>query len=153
MLRASVLFLLAFSVAMLGGCASNLSGESYSRGEARSPQRVEFGIVEYVRMVKIEGTDTKIGAATGAVLGGIAGSTVGGGRGKAAAAVAGAVGGGVAGAAAEEVLTRSQGVEISVRLDNGEILAVVQQHSATETFRVGERVRLLSINGTMRVSH
>ena len=153
MLRASGLFLILFTLSFLGGCASNLGGDTYSRGEARTPQRVEFGVVEYLRDVQIEGTDTKIGAATGAVLGGIGGSTVGGGRGKAAATVAGAVAGGVAGAAAEEVLTRTDGIEITVRLDNGEILAVVQQKSPRETFRIGERVRLLSVNGVMRVSH
>ena len=95
---------------MLGGCMSTLTGDSYSRDEARRPQTVQFGMVEYVRPVVIEGTKTGIGAATGAAVGGIGGSTVGGGKGAAVATVLGAVAGGVAGGMAEESATKKQGV-------------------------------------------
>src|SRR3990172_6021332 len=94
----------------LYGCASNLSGESYSREEARSPQQVKFGTVEYVRPVVIEGTKTPIG--------------------------------GAAGAAAEEGLTKRQGVEVTVRLEDGKIISVVQQAEPNETFAVGDKVRV-----------
>ena len=43
-------------LALSSGCMSTLSGESYSREEARKVQRVEFGRIEYVRPVVIEGT-------------------------------------------------------------------------------------------------
>ncbi len=143
----------ALSIIAVTGCASNLSGETYSREDARAQQRVEFGYVEYVRPVVIEGTDSKIGTATGAILGGIAGNTVGGGRGAAAATVAGAVVGGVVGSKTEEAATRAQGVEVTVKLDSGKIIAIVQQASPTETFNVGERVRLMTVNGNTRVAH
>ena len=136
---------------MLGGCMSTLTGDSYSRDQARRPQTVQFGMVEYVRPVVIEGTKTGIGAGTGAVVGGIGGSTVGGGRGAAVATVLGAVAGGVAGGVAEEGATRKQGVEVTVRLDSGQIVAIVQQVSAT-TFNVGDRVRVLTLNGETRVA-
>jgi outer membrane lipoprotein SlyB len=136
---------------MLGGCMSTLTGDSYSRDEARRPQTVQFGMVEYVRPVVIEGTKTGIGAGTGAVVGGIGGSTVGSGRGAAVATVLGAVAGGVAGGMAEEGATKKQGVEITVRLDSGQIVAIVQQASAT-TFNVGDRVRVLTLNGETRVA-
>jgi outer membrane lipoprotein SlyB len=136
---------------MLGGCMSTLTGDSYSRDEARRQQTVQFGMVEYVRPVVIEGTKTGIGAGTGAVVGGIGGSTVGGGRGQAVATVLGAVAGGVAGGMAEEAATKKQGVEITVRLDSGQIVAIVQQASAT-TFNVGDRVRVLTLNGETRVA-
>jgi outer membrane lipoprotein SlyB len=136
---------------MLGGCMSTLTGDSYSRDEARRPQTVQFGMVEYVRPVVIEGTKTGIGAGTGAVVGGIGGSTVGGGRGAAVATVLGAVAGGVAGGMVEEGATKKQGVEITVRLDSGQIVAIVQQASAT-TFNVGDRVRVLTLNGETRVA-
>ncbi len=46
-------FLLAASVTamslMLGGCASNLTGDSYSRDEARTVQNVRLGTIEYLR--------------------------------------------------------------------------------------------------------
>ena len=135
------------------GCASNLSGDSYSRDEARTPQQVQYATVEQVRPVKIEGTKTPIGAGAGAVIGGVAGSTAGGGRGSAVAAAVGTVAGGLLGAAAEEGITREQGVEVTVRYANGQSAAIVQAASKDETFRVGDKVRVLSGNGNTRVSH
>jgi outer membrane lipoprotein SlyB len=137
---------------MLGGCMSTLTGDSYSRDEARRPQTVQFGMVEYVRPVVIEGTKTGIGAATGAVVGGIGGSTIGGGKGAAVTTVLGAVAGGVAGGMAEQGATKKQGVEITVRLDSGQIVAIVQQATPTATFNVGDRVRVLTLNGETRVA-
>ena len=137
----------------LGGCASSLSGDTYSRDEARSVQTVRMGTIESLRPVRIEGTKTPIGAGAGAVVGGVAGSGVGSGRGSTVAAVIGAVAGGLLGAAAEEGLTRTQGVEITVREDDGTMRAYVQEVEENQIFRVGERVRILSVNGTSRVSH
>ena len=148
----AVLLAVSVSVAM-SGCASNLSGDSYSRDEARMPQQVQYATVVQVRPVKIEGTKTPIGPGAGAVIGGVAGSTVGGGTGSTIAAAAGAVAGGLAGAAAEEGITREQGVEVTVRYDNGQTVAIVQAVSKDETFRVGDKVRVLTANGNTRVSH
>lgn len=138
---------------LLTGCASNLKGDTYSREDARVPQVVRMGTIESLRPVKIEGTKTPIGAGTGAVVGGIAGSGVGGGRGSYVAAVIGAVAGGLLGAASEEGLTRTQGVEITVKEDDGLTRAYVQAVSEGEVFRVGERVRITMINGNSRVAH
>jgi len=148
----AVLLVVATTVAM-SGCASNLSGDSYSRDEARMPQQVQYATVQQVRLVKIEGTKTPIGAGAGAVIGGVAGSTAGGGRGSSIAAAAGAVAGGLLGAAAEEGITREQGVEVTVRYDNGQSVAIVQAVSKDETFNVGDKVRVLTVNGNTRVSH
>lgn len=136
----------------LAGCTSNLSGDTYSRDEARRVQTVRLGTIESLRPVQIEGTKTPIGAGAGAVIGGIGGSSVGGGRGSAVAAVIGAVAGGMLGAAAEEGLTRTQGVEITVREDDGSLRAYVQEVQPNEIFRVGDRVRILTVNGTSRVA-
>ena len=46
---------------------------------------------------------------------------------------------------------RKPGIEVTVKLDNGELRAVTQE--ADENFRPGERVRLLSGSGVTRVSH
>ena len=136
---------------MLAACASSNSGGVYSRSQTRQPQIVKMGVVESVRPVKIEGTGTGVGAATGAVVGGVAGSTVGGGKGRTIATVVGAVAGGLAGAAAEEGITREDGLEITVKLDNGSMLAIVQE--ADEQFHAGDRVRLLEGDGVTRVTH
>lgn len=154
-MRKPVLLVASFTVAALalGGCQSNLSGESFSRDEARRVQTVRMGTIESLRPVRIEGTGTPIGAGAGAVVGGIGGSTIGGGRGSAVASVLGAVAGGMIGAAAEEGLTRTQGVEITVREDDGSLRAYVQEVSPNQVFRVGDRVRIMTVNGTSRVSH
>jgi outer membrane lipoprotein SlyB len=137
----------------LGGCQSSLTGDTYSRDEARAVQTVRMGTIESLRPVKIEGTKTPIGAGAGAVVGGIGGSGLGGGRGSAVMAVVGAVAGGLLGAAAEEGLTRTQGVEITVREDDGTMRAYVQEVEPNQVFRVGERVRIMTVNGTSRVTH
>lgn len=137
--------------ALLAACASSNSGSVYSRDEARKVQTVKTGVVESVRQVKLEGTKTPIGTGTGAVVGGVAGSTVGHGKGSVIAAVVGAVAGGLVGSAAEEGFTRKDGVEITVKLDSGTMVAVVQE--AGEPYYPGEKVRLLESGGVTRVSH
>lgn len=136
---------------VLGGCAASQSGSAYSRAQARQTMEVEMGVVESVRQVQIEGTKTPIGAGAGAVVGGVAGSNIGGGKGSTVGAILGAVGGGLAGAAIEEGVTRKPGLEITVKLDSGRILAVTQE--ADESFAPGERVRVLTGGGVTRVSH
>lgn len=137
----------------LTGCQSSLTGDSYSRNEARTVQTVRMGTITALRPVKIEGSKSPIGAGAGAVIGGVGGSTVGGGKGSIVMAVVGAVAGGLMGAAAEEGLTRTQGVEVTVREDDGSMRAYVQEVQPNEIFRVGERVRIMSVNGTSRVAH
>ena len=136
---------------LLAGCPASTSGSTYTREQARTPQEVQLGVVESVREVQIEGTKTPIGPAAGAVVGGVAGSSLGKGKGSTIGAVVGAVAGGLAGGAIEEGVTRSKGLEITVKLDNGRLLAVTQ--NADENFRPGERIRILTGGGVTRVTH
>ncbi len=141
----------AVFVTVLTGCAApGLGGGSYSREQARREQTVRMGYVESVREVKLEGTRSGIGPGAGAVAGGIAGSSIGHGRGSALGAVAGAVVGGIAGQAVEQSATAKRGVEVTVKLDNGTMVAIMQE--ADETFRPGDRVRILSDGATSRVT-
>jgi outer membrane lipoprotein SlyB len=146
-----ILALLLLSVALLAGCASSKSGEVYSRDQARREHTVRMGVVESVRPVQMEGTKSPVGTVAGAAVGGIAGSTLGGGKGSAVAAVLGAVAGGLAGSAVEEGVTRRQAMEITVQLEGGRIIAVVQEGDPQE-FRPGDRVRIISSGGESRVS-
>jgi len=143
--------LITILLLILVGCASSRSGEVYSRDEARRAQTVQMGTVESVKSVQIEGTKTPAGPVAGAVVGGVAGSTIGRGSGRALATVLGAVAGGVAGSVVEEKATQKPGLEITVRLDGGRIISVVQE--ADVPFAAGDRVRVLtSADGTTRVS-
>lgn len=134
------------------GCATrSSSGSAYSSGQAQREQTVRMGVVESVRSVTIEDRPSGVGAAAGGIVGGVAGSNIGRGRGSVVGSVLGAVVGGVAGHAAEGAITRKAGLEITVKLDNGELRAITQE--ADENFHAGERVRLLSSGGTTRVTH
>lgn len=145
------LSLLLISLVLLAACASSKSGEVYTRDQARREQTVRMGVVESVREVLMEGTKSPVGTVAGAAVGGIAGSSLGGGKGAAVAAVLGAVAGGLAGSAIEENVTRRQAMEITVKLDNGRIVAIVQEGDPN-LFRPGDRVRLLSDGSETRVT-
>jgi outer membrane lipoprotein SlyB len=107
--------------------------------------------VESVRDVVIDARDTGTGTLAGAAIGGVAGSTVGGGsRANAVGAIAGAVVGGIIGNAVEKSGNDRKGVEVTIRLENGNVIAVTQEKD--EDFRVGDRVRILSGQGATRVS-
>jgi len=139
-------------LAFLSGCASSLSSGAYSRDSARQMQTVYYGTVQSVRTVQIEGTKTPVGTGAGAITGGILGSQVGGGTGRSLATVGGVVLGGLAGSAAEEGITRQPGYEITVQLDNGRTVSIVQ--AADVSFRPGDRVRVIEArDGTSRVTH
>lgn len=138
--------------ALLAGCASpGVGGGDYSRGQVRGEQSVRLGVVEGVRDVIIDANDTGTGTLAGAAIGGIAGSTVGGGRrANAAGAIAGAVVGGLIGNAVEKNNNDRQGVEVTIRLEGGRIIAITQ--GKDEDFRVGDRVKILSGQGATRVT-
>ena len=142
------------AASLLAACASPYPSESptvYNREQAMREMIVRMGVVESVRAVTIDGTKSPVGAGAGAIVGGIAGSTVGQGRGSSIGTVLGAVAGGVAGAAVENSITRQNGVEITIKLDTGNYVAITQ--AADEVFKPGERVRILSGSGTTRVTH
>jgi outer membrane lipoprotein SlyB len=149
MKRVTVLLVAASTTLLIAGCAGGLGSQDYSREQTRSPQEVQMGVIESVRAVKIEGTKSVVGPTAGAVVGGVAGSTVGSGKGSVVGAAVGAVLGGLGGAAAEEAITRQDGVEITVKLDSGRIIAITQ--ALGEDLRVGDRVRVLTGDGTTRV--
>jgi len=150
-MRLSTLILITTLSLFVAACASSNSGSVYKRDDARKVQTVKTGVVESVRTVKLEGTKSPVGTVAGGAIGGIAGSSVGGGRGSAIAAVIGAVAGGLAGSAIEEGVTRKDALEITVKLDGGGLIAIVQE--ADEQFNPGEKVRIVEGGGTTRVSH
>lgn len=147
------LTLISLSAVILSGCATGLGGSTYSRDQARQEQSVRTGVVESVREVQLEGTRSGVGAVAGGVAGGIGGSYMGDSTLGALGAVLGAVGGGLIGQAVEEGATRRKGVEITVKLDNGSLVAITQEAVADEAFKPGERVRILSGGGASRVTH
>ncbi|KEQ19787.1 membrane protein [Endozoicomonas numazuensis] len=148
MKQAGIVFLLSLS---LTGCMTDQTGTTYSASEARQMQTVLFGTVAESRLVKLEGTQGEVGTLAGAAVGGITGSSIGGQRESAIAAVAGAVAGGVLGSMAEKKITAKQGVELTVRLDDGSYVSVVQQVDPAVNFASGDKVKILTQGSTSRV--
>ncbi|UXC36467.1 hypothetical protein K6V71_14225 [Cupriavidus gilardii] len=138
---------------LVAGCATQSNSASiYTPGQAQREQTLRYGVVESVREVMIQGQQSGVGTLAGGAIGGIAaGSSIGSGSGSVAAGILGAVLGGMAGSAIENRVDQRRGLEITVRLDNGEMRAITQD--ADEIFRPGERVRLLSSGGVTRVTH
>ena len=151
MLTLKPTLILIFAALVLGGCASSMSGGAYSRGQARQVEDVKMATVESVRDIQIEGTKTPIGAGAGAIIGGVMGGNSNSRNVSAIGSVVGSVVGGMAGAAAEEGITRQSGYEITVKFDDGKMIAVAQ--GADEKFAVGDRVRVLTGGGVTRISH
>ncbi len=146
---------LSMILVLLAGCASSQAPSVYSRTQAQRAQQVTLGTVQYVREVRIEGTQSGAGNIAGAVMGGLLGSAVGSGSGRRLATGAGAIGGAVAGGALEEGTTRANGYEITVKLEDGRTMAIVQaKDAANEVFAPGDKVRVVqNSDGTTRVTH
>jgi outer membrane lipoprotein SlyB len=142
----------AFTLAgAMGGCAYHAGPADYHAYEARGEQSVRFGVVEQVRDVRIQPYNTGVGSTTGAFVGGIAGSNVGGGTGQVVGAIGGALIGSILGYNIEKQANELPGIEVTVLLDSGKYISVVQE--ATEGFRAGDRVRVLGGHNSTRVTH
>ncbi|NYT84080.1 glycine zipper 2TM domain-containing protein [Pollutimonas harenae] len=150
--RLLVMAALAGSLAVLAGCANDTASSSvYTFDQAQREQIVRLGTVESVRSITIQqDRSSGAGALAGGALGGVAASTIGGGTGQVLATIGGGILGAMAGNAVENQMGRTQGLEITVRLDNGETRVIAQ--AADVAISAGQRVRLISGNGPTRVA-
>lgn len=137
--------------AFITGCAYDRGSGDYRSYEVMGEQTVRFGVVETVRDVRIQPRNTGVGSTAGAFIGGIAGSHAGRGTGEIVGAIGGAIIGSIVGHNIERAGNEVPGVELTVLLDSGKYIAVVQQ--ADEAFRAGDRVRVLSGRNSTRVTH
>lgn len=134
---------------MLTGCASD-SAMVYSQSQMRQAQTVQIGTVVSVHNVKMEGSNNELLTLGGAALGGLAGSNLGrGSKANAAGAIVGALAGGYATNAAQKGMGTKNAVEITVKLDSGRMISIVQEPDVQLV--AGQRVRVLSGGGTDRV--
>ncbi|MCZ4328410.1 glycine zipper 2TM domain-containing protein [Castellaniella denitrificans] len=142
---------LSLSLLALAGCANQTASSSvYTYGQAQQEQIVRYGTVVSVRPVVIQSDKSSgVGALGGAALGGVAGSAIGGGRGQILTSIGGALLGGLAGNAIENQVGKTNGLEITVRLDNGETRVIAQ--AADVALSSGQRVQVISGGGPTRV--
>ncbi len=126
---------------LLTGCVQSHSGQVYSQGQAQRSMQVYYGTIIELREVTIEGSSSGAGAVIGGIAGGVIGSTIGSGSGRTLATVGGALAGAVGGAAVEKGAGTKKAVEFTIELDDGRVMAVVQEDKAY--YRIGDRVRML----------
>lgn len=134
------------------GCSTpSASAGVYTYGQAQSEQIVRTGTIVNLRPVTIQKDRTSgAGMLAGGALGGVAGSAVGGGTGRDLAIVGGAILGALAGNKIEEEAGKSQGIEITVKLDNGETRVIAQADD--QRLAIGQRVQVISGAGPVRVT-
>jgi len=149
----AIVFLVAtLGLTVLGGCASSQL-ETIPKTASATTQTLDLGMVIAVRNVNIEGEVTNAGVYGGGVVGGALGSTVGRGTGSRIAAAVGAAAGAVVGPKIEKQLTKKVAQEITVELDDGGTVVVVQERT-DPLFSAGDRVSLLEgRTGYSRVRH
>jgi len=137
--------------ALLQGCAYRSHAENvYADTETQRAHSITMATVTAVRVVTIERAPTGTGGAAGANVGMALGSFASKGQGSFVGSVLASVAGDLAGQAIESRVARLPGLEISVRLDDGQQISLVQ--AADEPFKKGDRVRVLSAEGKSRVS-
>lgn len=139
------------SLCVLAAC-STTSPDVIKPGDAQRMSQVEDAVVLNVRAVVVEGSQSGVGAATGAIVGGVSGAGVSGGNDRTAAVVGvvGAVVGGVVGNAVERYGTREDAIEILLQLPNGQRRSIVQA-KGNENFKPGDAVILVTTSGKTRV--
>jgi outer membrane lipoprotein SlyB len=103
-----------------------------------------------VRAITLQNERTSgAGVVAGGAVGGAVGSTLGGGTGRTLAVLGGAILGALAGDAGEDRAGKKDGLEITVRLDNGETRVIAQE--ADVPLVLNQRVQVVSGAGPTRV--
>jgi outer membrane lipoprotein SlyB len=135
---------------LLSACATT-SPDVISYRDAQRGAQVKDGVILNIRPVRVDGSQSGLGAMAGGVAGGVAGSTVGGYRDGFVGSIVGAVVGGVLGNAIERSATTEQADEIVVQLNNGERRAIVQARGS-EALREGDAVLLIQSGNRVRLT-
>ena len=140
------------SVAVVG-CMAPTTEPMVPRAHVGVAAELRQGTVITSVPVTIEGDNSGIGTMGGAGVGGASGVAAAGGGGAEAivASAVGAVAGSIVGKAVEERATRKPGQRVTIRLDDGKIIEIVQ--AADEgVFLEGDRVNVAVGAGVSRVS-
>ncbi len=146
--------LLAVSVISLGGCTSpNPYGDAYGSADTRKVQQVYYGTVVKAEPVTIDASTqaNAIGTVAGAAIGGILGSGVGGGSGSDIAAIGGGLLGGYLGSKTAEEAAKRNGVNLTIQLEDGKMIAIVQEANPNMIFQPGQAVQINMYGSEARV--
>lgn len=123
-------------------CTDNIGANHYNTSAAGQVTRAVRGTIVAVRPVIVSDSDGQFGKLAGAAAGGVAGSMIGGSDAvHVLGAIGGAVIGGIAGNAAQDGLSRQQGLEYTIQLENGNLVSLVQGNDVV--LGVGQKCLIL----------
>ena len=135
---------------LIAGCTFPSKAPVVSRQQVNQVRHIEYGTVQKTDAVVIAGQNSVVGTYGGGAMGAASAGGVGHGVGTDMARVGGAVVGAVAGQAVEEVVTRKNGLMMTIKLENGGSVVVAQE--APPVFNVGDRVAVISGPGGSQVT-
>lgn len=145
----------AVSLVFLSSCASpseTAKLPTVPASIAGKSLRPDTGTVVSIREVVIDGEATLLGRSAGAGVGAAVGQTAGSGDGRILASAGGAVAGAIVGGMVEKELSKVRAQEITIHLDDGPSLVVIQKIEEGG-FREGDRVIVVqTMGGEARVS-
>jgi len=143
--------LIVASVAVLSACATS-SPDVVQYRDTQRMSVVQDATVLSIRPVTVDGSQSGIGAVSGAMVGSVAGGGVGGNwRDRQAGSVVGMIAGALIGNAVERNSTRQDGYEILVQLRNGERRSVIQGRGE-DSLAAGDAVILTTTAGKTRIT-
>ncbi|ABZ77900.1 17 kDa surface antigen [Shewanella halifaxensis HAW-EB4] len=153
-IKTNFVVLLTMSIATIAGCTTPTPyGDAYAASETRTIQQVYYGTIVKAEPVTIAASDKTniIAMIAGAAIGGILGSEVGGGAGSDIAAIGGSVAGGYAGSEIADAAGERNGVNLTIRLEDGRIISIVQEVNPSMIFQQGQAVQVNVDGNTARV--
>ena len=139
---------MGINLLLLTACSSNTPVANNQAGTMSKEEVVSIqkGTVASVKKVSIMGRRGNAVGTVGSITGSIIGSSV-----PVAGSIIGSLIGGAVGSEADTHLSKQDGLEITLQLDNGERVVVTQL--AKTAFKAGDRVQLTLRDNVAQVTH
>lgn len=134
----NVLFLI-ISGLLLTSCMRQISSDVYASRQVGEVSVTYRGVIQNCRGVYASQESSGVGVAGGGIAGGVVGTAIG--RGNVLGTVAGAVAGAMTGSLVEKNLKKQHALEYIVKLDDGQLLTIVQGHD--QVFNIGQPVYVI----------
>lgn len=151
-MRLSNLFIICILMGGIFTASCSSPDNTISRAEVNTMQTTAMGIIEQITVVNVDGEQTWVGSTVGSVSGSVLGAAFGSGWGRIVSSLVGSLVGNFAGREVEEQATKTQGLQLEIRLENGEIFKTVVIPDNLDAFKVGDRVKvLISSSGHIEV--
>ncbi len=145
-------FFILISIFLITACAQKIGGTDVNVNQTGIASSVTFGTVMSIIDVNVNDDNSGTAVLTtigGGVAGGFLGSEIGKGSGNTVAKIGGAILGAIAGSEMTKILNNQAGYQLTIRLDDGSIIAIVQ--GTDIKFARGEKVQIITSNGKKRV--